>query len=79
MISVENLSNPSKESFVRPSTGIVHRFKNAVEFIQIKSMEIGSVGKNIIAEAFRSRFRIEEPCTNRLCGAPPQAHVMVGT
>lgn len=64
----------------RPFTGMIHRFKSSLEFLQIKSMEIGASSKNLLAKAFSKNWMVPiEGCFNRLCGAPPSAHAMAGT
>lgn len=80
MPSTERLVNtPLEKSPEIPPSGIVHRFRNTLEYLQIKSRDMLSINKNILGEAFKkSRLVIEEGCWKRLCGAPPSAHAMVG-
>jgi hypothetical protein len=76
----ERRSSETSRTETRPFTGMVHRFKSPLEFLQVKGMEIGSNVKNLLAEAFnKNRMVPEEGCFNRLCGAPPSAHVFAGS
>lgn len=80
MPSIErSVNTPLDKSPEIPPTGMVHRFRSALEYLQIKGNEMFSISKNILGEAFKkNRLVIEEGCWNRLCGAPPSAHAMIG-
>ena len=76
--SVENRSAESRSEVIKifPVTGMVHRFRNPTEFVSIKTSEIGADRAKIMQIYNNPGLVIEENCNNRLCGAPPSAHVL---
>lgn len=75
-MSVQSVEKKTAEIKQFPATGMVHRFKNPSEFVAIKSNEIGADRSKILQIFNNPGLVIEEGCNNRLCGAPPSAHVL---
>ncbi len=74
--SVEVKSQVAPEADKFPSTGRVHRFKNPIEYIAVKSSELQADMNRILKVLNNPSLVIEEGCNSALCQAPREAHIL---